>query len=32
MGNLVGVFSKDVGEGVQILGLMINVLLFILPG
>jgi hypothetical protein len=31
-GNLIGMFSKEVGEGLQILGLMVNVLLFILPG
>ena len=31
-GNLVGMFSKDIGQGLQILGLMFNVLLFILPG
>jgi hypothetical protein len=30
--NLIGMFSKDVGEGIATIGLLVNVLLFILPG
>lgn len=32
MANLFGMFSKGVSEGVATFGLLINVLLFILPG
>jgi|ERR1039458_3816797 hypothetical protein len=31
-GNLVGMFSQGVGTGIATLGLLVNMLLFVLPG